>query len=324
MNNGTPQQDELDLINKFTRRKLSPQQVFVFSLVLCDNEIDRDHERFDIEALHTLARLFIGKSGIFDHSMKGKDQLARIFSAGVEQVEGRTTKAGEPYHRLAARAYMPRTKKNEDIILEIDAGIKKEVSVGCRVAERACSVCGASLTAQGSGCSHIKGRKYGSEKQTAHVVLRSPEDAYEWSFVAVPAQPAAGVTKTFSGGRHTEGGENLIFDAIRKTLQEGETLCLDDHSRKALCDRVDELEAEAEAGRAYMEELRRRVAAGYAVKEPDLSAETVKSVAGKMSLGELQAFAAAIRPAAADAPQTGVQLKPRLMVTQPDNTGFII
>ena len=34
--------------------------------------------------------------------------------------------------------------------------------------------------------------------------LQGAEDAYEWSFVAVPAQRGAGVLKTFSGG-----GEDL-------------------------------------------------------------------------------------------------------------------
>ena len=302
--NETADKNEMELINTFTRRKLSPAQVYAFSLVLCDNEIDRDYERFDIQALHTLAGLFVGKSGIFDHSMKGKDQVARIFSAHVERVEGRTTKAGEPYHRLSARAYMPRTKKNEDIILEIDAGIKKEVSVGCRVAKKTCSVCGTAQTATNSGCTHIKGRQYGEKKQTAHVILSRPEDAYEWSFVAVPAQPAAGVTKTFFSQNQPEGGENMIFDAIKEALHSENTLNLDETARKALSDRIAGLESEAEAGRAYMDELRRRVAAGYAVKEPSLTAGTVKAVAAKMSLRELQEFAAAMCfPAAKPGPQ---------------------
>ena len=45
---------EIDIINNFTRRKLAPEEVFVFSLVLCDNEIDRDHERFSEDALKKL------------------------------------------------------------------------------------------------------------------------------------------------------------------------------------------------------------------------------------------------------------------------------
>ena len=45
-----PTEEELSLINKLSRRKLKPEEVFVFSVVLCDNEVDRDNERFSIEA----------------------------------------------------------------------------------------------------------------------------------------------------------------------------------------------------------------------------------------------------------------------------------
>ena len=41
-----------------------------------------------------------------------------------------------------AWAYMLRTEKNADLIAEIEGGIKKEVSVGCSVGRRVCSVCG--------------------------------------------------------------------------------------------------------------------------------------------------------------------------------------
>ena len=40
--------EELALINKYTRRQLSKDEVYVFSVVLCDNDIDRDGERFTV------------------------------------------------------------------------------------------------------------------------------------------------------------------------------------------------------------------------------------------------------------------------------------
>ena len=43
--------EELALINKYTRRQLSKDEVYVFSVVLCDNDIDRDGERFTVESL---------------------------------------------------------------------------------------------------------------------------------------------------------------------------------------------------------------------------------------------------------------------------------
>ena len=196
---GTPTPQELELINSYTVKPLKAEEVYTFGIVLCDNEIDRDFERFDIPALEKLAGLFVGKTGIFDHSMSGRDQTARIFSCRVETDENKVTSAGEKYTKLCARAYMPRSEKNAALIEEIDAGIKKETSVGCSVGRSVCSVCG--KDGRTEPCAHIKGREYGGK--LCHRILCDPTDAYEWSFVAVPAQPAAGVTKSYRADEQT-------------------------------------------------------------------------------------------------------------------------
>ena len=38
--------EDLALINKLAKAELTAEQVYVFSLRLCDNEVDRDFERF--------------------------------------------------------------------------------------------------------------------------------------------------------------------------------------------------------------------------------------------------------------------------------------
>ena len=60
--------EDMALINRLSRSELSPEQVYTFAIRLCDNEIDRDWERFDEDALEALSNLFVGKSGIFDHN----------------------------------------------------------------------------------------------------------------------------------------------------------------------------------------------------------------------------------------------------------------
>ena len=69
----------LDKINRFTRRKLTGDEVYVFSVILCDNDIDRDCERFSDKALEALKDSFVGKTGIFDHNAAAVNQNARIF-----------------------------------------------------------------------------------------------------------------------------------------------------------------------------------------------------------------------------------------------------
>ena len=56
-----------------------------------------------------------------------------------------------------------------------------------------CSVCGSEY----GTCGHMKGETY--DGQICCAILKEPMDAYEFSFVAVPAQAAAGVLKGMGG-----------------------------------------------------------------------------------------------------------------------------
>ena len=178
-------------INSYTRRDLAPEDVYVFPVRLCDNEIDRDYERFTAAALHKLAELFVGKPVIADHCPSAGSQTARLFACGAETDPVRLASCGEPYTELYGKAYMVRTEGNADLIKEIDGGIRKEVSVNCSIRRRLCSVCGANLYQ--TPCGHVPGQVY--DGKVCHHILDDPMDAYELSFVAVPAQPKAMVTR---------------------------------------------------------------------------------------------------------------------------------
>ena len=184
--------DQLEKINQFTRRQLSADEVYIFSVILCDNDIDRDGERFSDKALDDLSRLFVGKTGIFDHEAKSANQTARIFDTEIITDSSKITATGEAYRFLKAYAYMLRTDENRSLIAEIDGGIKKEVSISCSAAKKICSVCGCDRSR--IPCVHSKGKSYGGK--LCFIVLDNITDAYEWSFVAVPAQVNAGVTKS--------------------------------------------------------------------------------------------------------------------------------
>ncbi len=205
--------EELEKINRYTQKEMTAEEIYVFSLILCDNEIDRQNEKFTVEALGRLAELFVGKTGIFDHDMSGKDQTARIFDAFVETDSSRKTADGEPYTFVKAKAYMVRNDKNKDLISEIEAGIKKETSVGCSVGAVRCSVCGEDV--READCGHEVGELYG-DKLCCHL-LCEPADAYEWSFVAVPAQKNAGVIKSFSNGEYSRWADEFR-DELTKSI----------------------------------------------------------------------------------------------------------
>lgn len=280
---------QLEAINRYTRRALARDEVFVFSVVLCDNEIDRDLERFPVAALEKLGELFLGKTGVFDHAAKAENQSARIFETRLEQGE-ELNSLGEPYCRLRAWAYMVRCDKNSDLILEIDAGIKKEVSVGCAVDSILCSICGEDQ--KGGGCSHEKGETYGDT--LCHHLLVSPADAYEWSFVAVPAQKNAGVIKRLGGG-----GEGEATVAVAKA-------------------RLQRLEGLARAGERYETELRKSVVRLGLLGQPEMTADTLNSIADKLDIPQLEALEKTFGRAAAKRYPVGPQLAPQ---TEPEAAG---
>lgn len=272
--------DDLEKINRYTRREFKAEEIYTFSVALCDNEIDRDGERFRPEALEKLAGLFLGKTGIFNHSMQTQNQTARIYDCFVETDQTRTTKGGELYSRLVAKAYLPRSDKNRDFILELESGIKKEVSVGCSVAQVTCSICGADL--KRGGCSHEKGKTYGGKLCCA--VLDEPTDAYEWSFVAVPAQREAGVIKSFSG-----------VEDMEKALGAGEEIRLTKEQGRALTEQMRLLKADAECGRVYRAELETSFVKCASVAQPGIPAETLRRAAAGMELSDLKSFEKAYR-----------------------------
>ena len=242
---------DLELIGALARKPLGQEEVYTFSVRLCDNEIDRDFERFTVQTLEQLAPMFVGKAGIFDHQWSARGQAARIYKTEIVREPGRMTRAGDGYVWLKGSAYMVRTDSNRDLIAEIEGGIKKEVSVGCAVEHAICSVCGRDRTQ--TDCGHEKGQEYGG--QLCWADLEGAKDAYEFSFVAVPAQPAAGVVKTARWG-----------DAQAAAR----------------------LEEEAALGRKCLEELRSEVVRLALLSDRELSAQAMKSLADKLSHQELE------------------------------------
>ena len=261
--------EDLERISRLARRPLKEEEIYAFSVRLCDNEIDRDWERFSPETLKGLAPLFVGKSGIFDHQWSARGQAARIYKTELIREPGRLTRAGDPYCWLKGCAYMVRTQGNRDLIAEIEGGIKKEVSVGCAVERSVCSICGADLR-QGR-CGHRKGEVY--DGKLCYASLEGASDAYEFSFVAVPAQPGAGVVK----------GRGGPLPSLRELAGENPRCALE----------LEQLEEEAGLGRSYLEGLRQEAVRLGLLAGVGLDRAALRGLADKLSPGELSALSKA-------------------------------
>lgn len=179
-------EEELALINQQTLRSLGAEEVFTFRLAACDNQVDRDFERFTEATLEELAQKYVGRPVLRDHNWSAAAQTARVYAGSVEPGDE------EGVRRLVLRCYMPRSEQTAPTIAAIESGILRECSVGLAVKRALCSICGANQ--RETLCKHIQGREY--DGQVCHMDLDGAADAYEVSMVAVPAQPAAGVIKS--------------------------------------------------------------------------------------------------------------------------------
>ena len=243
---------QLEAINAQAKVELTAEQVYVFSVRLCDDQIDRDGERFDTAALPVLAKMFVGKTGIVDHKWSASGQVARIFETQVVQEDG--------VSYIKAWAYIRRGGNAEEIIADIEAGIKKEISVGCAMGRAVCSICGGEY----GSCGHHKGEHY--DGALCCVILKEPMDAYEFSFVAVPAQREAGVIKGMGKG------ERCLKELADEFGAQGE---------------YRELYTQAQLGKRYENQLRDEVVRLFLGLDMGMEEPVLRSITKKVSAEEL-------------------------------------
>lgn len=218
----TADEAEMKKINKYALEPLKAEDVFTFKVYAGDNELDdRNYEPFNANALKDLAKLYPGKPVIKDHRRSAENQVARVYDAELETVDGKTTGAGEPLTKLLLKCYMVKTASNADLITEIKAGIKKEVSTGCKAKHAYCSICGTDNAK--TYCPHYWGKEYDTQdgKKTCYFTLDGAKEAYELSLVAVPAQPRAGTCKNY-GGAEPEAPAQEAQNEAEKTAEETE------------------------------------------------------------------------------------------------------
>ena len=156
--------------------------------------------------------------------------------------------------------------------------------MGCAVAETVCSICGETY----GSCSHEKGREYGGRLCFAE--LRGATDAYEWSFVAVPAQRGAGVMKRFG-----KGVEDMELKAFLEDKPE-------------YLKQLERLEREAMTGRRYLESLRDEVVRLAGLAQPELDGDMVRRIAGKLDEDELREMSRVYGKAVGESWPEGPQL----------------
>ena len=164
---------ELALINQMTSEDLSEDDVYVFSIRLCDSKVDSHNECFTVDALFDLKTLYVGKTGIIETDDGSKNVTARIISCEIER-------DGFDYV-LTARAFIPKTKQTQSIVNYIEDNSDIGVSVGAAVGACVCSICNNAMASP--LCNHHKGDHYSIDNtfELCYGKIVSATDAYEFN-----------------------------------------------------------------------------------------------------------------------------------------------
>ncbi|MEG1447901.1 MAG: hypothetical protein RSC41_01080, partial [Oscillospiraceae bacterium] len=104
-----------------------------------------------------------------------------------------------------------------------------------------------------------------------YFVLDGINDAYEWSFVAVPAQVSAGVLKNYS------------YKSINSFLSQTAS----NYDNENSADKIAEISYLAKLGSERVLELKSRVMKKFLLEKPFLEKETIKSITDKLCYDEL-------------------------------------
>lgn len=242
----TPTDEDYELIKRFMQSSnISKDDIFVYKVLLCDNMVDRDYERFTHKALESITELYVGKVGIEDHNPTAKNTHSRIYKTSLMIDENKKNDLGDPYEYVLGYAYTLINDKNKSLIEEIKGGIKKEVSVGINNKSLTCSICGQEMWH--GDCEHIKGHEYDGALCVG--LMDGVTDVYEWSFVAIPSQRKAGVIKSKQIDK-----EDKSMDLKAVALKVIKSAGIGQDEAKELLDAIDKVEKPDQVVKSLQEE----------------------------------------------------------------------
>ena len=230
---------DLELVNQHTVKPLTADEVYMFKVVLCDNDVDRVNDKMTDNFLVEYAQASKGLTGLKDHDWESDNQLARLYDTEVVTDDSTLTKLGEPRKYVLGKAYT--LTKYQDYIDKINAGLLKESSVSFDSVGDTCSICGA-VTTKGEDdvaiCpnGHVMGKEY--DGKLCYNSINKLKDSYEWSLVAVPCQRNSGIkNKNLDNGGMSIMKKSMFM--LQKLLNSKAFKEADEETQKALKEAVD-------------------------------------------------------------------------------------
>lgn len=181
-----PSAEDLERIRTFASVPLRAEQVYVRSMLIAStNACESDGCQFTRTALGQISERIVGQSVLSGHN-RSSLPLARFFKAEVIHGEAGS---GEPDVVRAWFYWLRDTSGAHDLLLNIDGGIYREVSLSWTFRRWRCSIC----SAENGRCSHQVGRRYGDA--VCFRLIDEVADVLEGSLVYKGADKASVVSR---------------------------------------------------------------------------------------------------------------------------------
>jgi hypothetical protein len=186
-----PTAKQVEKVNQFTLRTYSAEELYVRQQLLCNDQYDRHHEKFDEGYLKRISQTIIGKSVLMGHD-KHAAGVARYFDSKVLTED-------DGWKWCAPWFYMPISEGNKLERDNIDSGVWSYVSVGVRPDWRGlvCDLCGEQYYY--GKCEHYQGDEYDGKVCTCTFTTSKSDmqkvEAVEGSIVYLGAQYNAAIKK---------------------------------------------------------------------------------------------------------------------------------
>jgi hypothetical protein len=191
--------EQLAVINTFTRRPFAADELLVGQIRLCNNAVDRDQERYSEECMDGFVKTIVRKTFLLSHDKHdiGRSAIGKFFAAEIEKMsldqaraeidENLTLPEGKTeVWFLCPWYYIPKAAVDPKDLVKIEAGIYDFTSIGYR-----CQQLVPVYSAAGAG-------------EVLYWEYRGKSEATEGSILYLGAQYGAGMKDADDGTDHPE------------------------------------------------------------------------------------------------------------------------
>ncbi len=217
---GAPSAEQLSAVNQYALNELTADEVYVRTMYLAHNAIDRDREVMDAALLADFARTLPGKGLFVRHPTgwdgdsgpgEGRFFEARVLDMSLEEArkllnEPRLVwpESEQQAKVLEATFYTVRIDENKALLAKMDAGVAGDVSIGFWASDR-------------TAIMDASGERIASR-------LQAPGEALEASLVWLGAQPGARIHKHHNPEDPTVDPKELKIKQLGEDLAAATTL----------------------------------------------------------------------------------------------------